>query len=165
MAIADTDIIFRLSGGAANADPALSIGGAKSSVAVTGSTLLDTVSSAEATAGDINYRCFYVHNAHGTLTMIGAKMWIQANTPDADSTVDIGVGAAAVNATETATANEATAPGSVTFVAAVNEAGAIALGDIPAGQHRAVWIRRTENAGQAAVSETATLRVKCDTLP
>ena len=43
MAILTTDIVYRLSGGAANADPALSIGGAKSSVA-SGSTIFDDVS-------------------------------------------------------------------------------------------------------------------------
>lgn len=48
-------------------------------------------------------------------------------------------------------------------VAAANEAGAIALGNIPAGQHRAVWIRRTVNAAAAASNDTATLRVKGDT--
>ena len=51
------DLEYRLSGGAANSDPILSIGGAMSSVEVTGSTLFDTVSSAEAAAGDTEYRC------------------------------------------------------------------------------------------------------------
>jgi len=71
MPIASADIKYRLSGGAANADPLVSLGGAKSSVDA-GSNLLDPVSSSEALAGDIEYRCYYIHNAHATLTLENA---------------------------------------------------------------------------------------------
>ena len=116
MAILTTDIIYRLSGGAANSDPNASLGGAKSSVAA-GSNLFDDKSSAEATAGRIEYRCFYVHNAHASLTYLAPKIWIQTNTPSADTTVDIGLGTSAVNGTEQTVANETTAPVGVTFSA------------------------------------------------
>ena len=162
MPIISTDIKYRLSGGAANADPLLSLGGAKSNTDA-GSNLLDSVSSAEALAGDVEYRCYYVHNAHATLTLENAVAWIQANTPSADTTLDIGVGTSAVNGTEQTVANENTAPAGITFVAAINEAGAVALGNIPPGQHRAVWIRRTVNATAAASNDTATLVAKGDT--
>lgn len=162
MPIISTDIKYRLSGGGANTDPALSLGGAKSSTDAP-SGLLDTVSSVEAAAGDTEYRALYVHNNHGTLTLEGAKLWVQANTPSADTTIEVGVGTSAVNATEQTVANEGVAPSGVTFVAAANEAGAITLGDIPAGQHRAVWIKRIVTAGAVASSDTATLRVKGDT--
>lgn len=162
MPIISTDIKYRLSGGAANTDPLLALGGAKSSTDM-GSNLLDTVTSGEAVAGDVEYRAFYVHNNHGSLTLESAKCWIQANTPSSDTALDIGLGTSAVNANEQTIANESTAPAGVTFSAAVNEAGAISLGNIPAGQHRAVWIRRTVNAGAAASNDTATLRVKGDT--
>ena len=165
MPIVSADIRFRLSGGASNSVHAASIGGAKSSVEADPALLFPTVQSAEAAAGSVKYRCEYIHNAHPTLTMLAAKAWLQSNTPSPDTTLDIGVGAAAVNATETAIANEDTAPAGVTFVAAANEAGAVNLGDIPPGQHRAVWVRRTVNAGAAAyTNDGATLRVKCDTL-
>ena len=80
MAILTTDIIYRLSGGAANSDPAASLGGAKSSTAWV-SGIFDDVSSAEASAGDIEYRCLYVKNAHATLTLYSATVWISTNTP------------------------------------------------------------------------------------
>lgn len=163
MPIVSGDIIYRLSGGAANADQNASLGGAKSSTAASAS-LFDNVDSAEAAAGDIEYRCFYVHNAHATLTMLGAKCWIQTNTPSGDTTLDIGLGTSAVNATEQTVANEGAAPAGVTFSAAANEGAAIALGDIPPSQHRAVWVRRTVTAAAAAFSDSATLRTKCDTL-
>lgn len=86
MAIISTDIQYRLSGGAGNSDPAASLGGAKSSVTAT--NYFDDVSSAEATSGDVEYRCIYVHNNHGTLTLIGSKIWIQTNTPSSDTTVE-----------------------------------------------------------------------------
>lgn len=98
MAIVSTDIQYRLSGGAANSDPALSLGGVKSSTAA--SNYFDDVSSAEASAGDTEYRCVYVHNAHATLTLIGAKVFIQTNTPSGDTDVAIGLGSSAINGTE-----------------------------------------------------------------
>lgn len=162
MPIISTDIKYRLSGGSANTDPAASLGGAKSSTDAP-SGLLDTVSSGEAASGDTEYRAIYVHNAHATLTLEAAKLWIQANTPSADTTLEVGLGTSAVNATEQTVANEGVAPSGVTFVAAADEAGAISLGDIPAGQHRAVWIKRIVTAGAAASNDTANLRVKGDT--
>jgi len=162
MAITSTDIKYRLSGGGGNTDPALSLGGAKSSTEMS-SSLFDNVASGEASAGDVEYRAIYVHNAHATLTLEAAKIWIQANTPSADTTLDIGVGTSAVNATEQTVANEGVAPSGVTFSAAADEAGSVSLGDIPAGQHRAVWIRRTVTAGAVASNDTANLRVKGDT--
>jgi hypothetical protein len=162
MAIQSTDIQYRLSGGASNASPAASLGGAKSSNAVP-AAIFDDVSSAEAAAGDTEYRCVYVHNAHASLTLIGAVLFILANTPSTSTTVDIGVGTSAVNATEQSVADESTAPSGVTFAAAANQAAGIALGDIPAGQSRAVWVRRTISAGAAAVNDTFSLRVAGDT--
>lgn len=163
MPIINTEIQYRLSGGAANSNPDASLGGAKSSVAA-GTNLFDAVSSAEGAAGDVEYRCFYVHNANATLTMENAVVWIQANTPSADTQLAIAVGSSAINGTEQTVANEGTAPTGLTaFSEAANEGAAVALGNIPPGQHRAVWVRRTVNAGAAASNDTATLRVKCDT--
>ena len=166
MPITSTDIKFRLSGGGSNTDPNASLGGAKSSTEIgTGlHNLFDLVSSAETTAGDTEYRCFYVHNAHATLALENAVIYIQSNTPSADTSVEIAVGSAAVNGTEQTVANESTAPTGVTFSSAANLGAALALGNIPAGQHRAVWVKRIVNAGAAAYNDDqATLRVQGDT--
>lgn len=163
MAIISTDIQYRLSGGAANSDPLLSLGGAKSSVAA--SNYFDDVSSAEAAAGDVEYRCIYVHNNHGSLTLQGAKIWIQTQTPSGDTDVAIGLGTSAVNGTETAVGGESTAPGGVAFTQPSSFAGGLTIGDIPFGQHKAVWVRRTVNASAAAFSDSFTLRVQGDTNP
>lgn len=164
MAILTTDIVIRLSGGAANSDPNASLGGAKSSV-VAGSNLFDDKSSAEAAVGRVEYRCFYVHNAHASLTYLSPKIWVQTNTPSADTTVDIGLGTSAVNGTEQTVANETTAPTGVTFSAPSSFAAGLAMSDIPAGQSMAVWVRLTVNAGAAAVADSFTLQVQGDSNP
>lgn len=165
MAIASSDIKYRLSGGASNTDPADSLGGAESSTDA-GSGIFDNVSSAEAAVGDTEYRCVYVKNNHGSLTLQGAKIWIQTNTPSADTAVEIGLGSTAVGTgNEQTVADEQTAPSGVTFSSAANEGAALSIGDIPNGSHKAVWIKRTVTAAAAAANDAFTLRVKGDTLP
>jgi len=166
MPIISTDIKYRLSGGASNTDPNASIGGIKSSTEVGAGlhNLFDIVGSAETTAGDTEYRCIYVHNAHATLALQNAVIWVQTNTPASDTTVDIGLGTSAVNGTEQTVANESTAPSGVTFSAPATEGAALSIGNIPAGQHKAVWVRRTISAAAAANNlDNVVLRVKGDT--
>jgi len=156
MPIVSSDIVERLSGGASNSDPNASLGGAKSSTAVTDNTthnLWDVVSSAESSSGEDEYRCIYVHNAHGSLTLQSAKVWIQTNTPSSDTSVEIGLGTSAVNGTEQTVANENTAPTSVTFSTAAGEGNALSIGNIPSGQHKAIWIKRHINASAAAAND------------
>lgn len=170
MAIVAGDIKYRLSGGAANADPNASLGGAKSSVEVTDNVdnnLFDDVSGAEHTAGDVEYRCIYIHNGHGSLTLLNAVAWIDTDTIGADSDISIAVGTAAINAQEQGpVANEGTAPSGVSWSdAAVSRATGLALGDIPFGQHKAVWIRRTISAGSTPqAADTCAVRAGGDTL-
>src|ERR1041384_8348119 len=168
MAIVSSDIKIFLSGGSGNSDPNASIGGVKSTATeVTDNTLnnlFDDVSGTESNAGDTEYRMVYVVNNHGTLTAQNFRVYISSNTSSADDTFDIGPAAAGLNATETAVANENTAPASVSFSAPTTYAGGIDLGNIPAGQRYGLWIRRTVNAGEAANdSDSATLKYDCDT--
>lgn len=164
MPIDTSEVQYRLSGGAANSDPTLSIGGTKSSVAA-GANIFDDVPSAEASAGRTEYRLVYVHNADPALTLLGAKVWIQTNTPSPGTDVSIGLAAAGLNGTETAVANETTAPAGVAFTQPGTFAGGLTLGDVPNGQHYGVWIRRVVTAGAAAFADSFTLRVQGDTNP
>jgi hypothetical protein len=97
MAITASDIEYRLSGGAANTSPAAALGGAMSTAGggvITSAALnnlWDDVSGAEAAAGDIEYRCIYVKNAHGSLTWQSVVIWIDSLTSDADTEFDIGL--------------------------------------------------------------------------
>lgn len=163
MPIVNTDIKYRLSGGASNTLPGSSLGGAKSSTEVS-TDLFDDVSSGEASAGDTEYRCIYVHNAHGSLTMESTKIWIQANTPSTDTAITIGLGTSAINSTEQTVGDESTAPSGVSFSAPSAEGSALSIGNIPFGQHKAVWVKRVVNSSSAAYNnDNFTLRVKCDT--
>lgn len=166
MSIIAGDFTFRLSGGAANSNANAALGGAKSSTAVGSAVdaLFDAVSAAEALAGRVEYRCIYLHNANGTDTMTSARVWVDANTPLAGTTLDIGVGTAAVNGTEQTVANETTAPSGVSFSAPGSAGTGLALGNIPAGQHKAVWLRRTVTAGAgASANDSWALGFDCET--
>lgn len=167
MSIITADFVTRLSGGAANAVGNASLGGAKSSTAMSSTVdqLFDAVSAAQAAAGLIEYRCVYLHNANSADTMTAAVVFISANTPLAGTTLDIGVGTSAVNGTEQTIANESTAPTSVTFSAPSTAGTGLTLGDLPAGQHRAIWLRRTITAGSgSSASDTFTLGYQAETI-
>jgi len=164
MPIQSSDIAYRLSGGASNSVQSAALGGAKSSN-LASSAIFPDLSGAQCSAGVVLYRCIYVHNGHSTLTALGATLWVQTNTLSPDTTADVGVGTSAINGTEQTVASETTAPTGVTFSAPTTYGSGLALGDIPAGQHRAVWLRLTVNAGAATYSDGLTLRMQCDTLP
>jgi len=167
MPIITTDIKFYLSGGGANADVDASLGGVISSVEITSAALhnlFDVVSSAETSAGDIEYRCIYVKNTHGSLSLTDAAAWISSNTLSGDTNADIGLGSGAVNTTEQTVANESTAPGSVSFSAPANQGAGLSIGDIAPGEHKAIWIRRTVSAAASAYSnDSMTVNVGGDT--
>jgi hypothetical protein len=162
MAIQPTDLKIRLSGGAANASAAASLGGARSSTLAPAS-LFATVQPSESAAGVVKYRCTYVCNDHATLTAQNAVAWLPANTPSTSTLLEIGVGTAAVNGVEQSVADENTAPAGVTFVPAASYAAGVALGSIPPAQGRALWERLTVSAGATARADGATLRVTVDT--
>lgn len=166
MAIVAADLDFHLSGGSGNSSTDASLGGAISTTQIgTGvHNLFDQVGSAESSAGDTEYRCFYVKNAHGTLALQAAKIWITSNTPSTSTAVRIALGTSAVNGTEQTIGNESTAPSGVTWSTAVDEANALSIGDIPAGEHKAIWVERVITAGAGAYDDDqATIRVKGDT--
>lgn len=167
MAIVPGDIDFRLSGGAANADVNASLGGAKSSVEIVAATLhnlFDQVSGDEGDAGDIEYRCFYIHNSHGSLSLQNAVIWIETQTPSGDSAIAIALAGEGLNATAETIVDESTAPAGESFTAPATKGAGLSLGTIPAGQHYAVWVRRTITAAAAAYdNDSVLIRVEGDT--
>lgn len=167
MAIISSEISYRLSGGAANSNTSLSLGSTKSSTAITTATinnLFDNVTGDEAAAGSTEYRCVYIHNGNVSLTWEAVKIWIDTNTPSPGTDCSIALGSSAVNGTEQTVASETTAPASVTFSQPANKAAGLLIGDIPAGQHKAIWIRRVVTAGAAAYnSDSVIIRAEGDT--
>jgi hypothetical protein len=60
-------------------------------------------------------------------------------------------------------ANEKTAPSGVTFTRPTSKATGLALGDLPAGQYRGVWIRRTIEEDAGPINDSGSFRVEGDT--
>jgi len=180
MPVTATDIQFFLSGGATNADPNASLGGAISNTAITSGSLnnlFDDVSGAEASAGRTEYRCLYVKNASPTSNLVAnITAWVEgatatSNTVASGAVIDIGfnptvgVGDGTTTGVASTVANETTAPTGVTFSSATQGAPLSLPAPINAGQVLAIWIRRTVPAGASAANDSATLMVKGDSGP
>jgi hypothetical protein len=176
MPIVAGDIDFHLSGvaDAENADPNAALGGVLSSVQIVDATLhnlFDVVSGIESRDGDIEYRCFYVRNAHATLTLMNPEIWIQTNTPHANTTIAIGldpagVGDGSVTGVADTIVDEEEAPDGVTFFTPTGEGDGLEFpADLAPGEVMAVWARRTVTLGATALNvDNAVLRVQGETL-
>ncbi len=166
MAIVAADIDYKLSGGAANADGNLSIGGVLSAndMGEALHDLFDVVGSSEASAGDTEYRCIYIQNNHGTITAQNIKAFILSQTTSPDTSFEIGLGVAGANTAEATIADENTAPASVVFSAPADDASGLDIPDLAPGDYFGLWIKRIVNAASAAFNaDTASLRVSVDT--
>lgn len=163
---AASDITFMLTEGSGpgntnSSTPNSSLGGFISTTAIdlvsTDNNLFDDVSDAEATAGDVEYRCVMVANNHASETAVGMIVWNSSSTAGG-ATEEIGVDTTAASLLSSASAqaltvaNESTAPTGVTFSAAASEGAAISLGNIPALSCRAYWIKRSVAASTSAAS-------------
>lgn len=155
MAILTTDLKYYQSGGAGNTTPDNSLGGIISTTEVADGALhglFDIVDSAESTSGDTEYRCIYLKNT-SALTLLGAYIYVSSNTTSTDTSISIALGSSAVNGTEQTVGNESTKPvGLEAFSTAAGSGNAITIGDIPAGQTKALWLERTVDAAAVAFS-------------
>lgn len=168
MPIVASDLKIRLSGGSANSDPNASLGGAKSSVEVVDNTLhniFDIVSGSESLAGDIEYRGIYLHNGHGSLTAQNVRVYISSPTTSTADEWDIALAGEGLNATmETIAAGGKTGPVGESFSRPSTYATGLNAGNIPAGQHYGIWLRRTVNAAAPAIDNNSiTINYDCDT--
>ena len=167
MPIVESDVQYRLSGGAGNSDPNLSLGGVMSSTAIVSATLhnlFDAVSSAERSAGDTEYRGFYALQNHASITGTAVVVWIEGETAGG-ATAAIALAAEAVNVTMATIANESTAPASVTFSAPTTKATGLSIGSVPAGQFKGIWVRRTVPVNADVLSaDTVQIRIEGDTV-
>ncbi len=163
MAIVATDLKFYLSGGGSNTDPDAALGGAIST-AQASSNLLDDIGTAEAAAGESEYRALFVKNTNATDTAYATKIWIASNTIATSTALQIALADEGVANTIETVANEGTAPTGPTFDDAEDEANALTIGDLAPGEAHGIWIKRTVSATTVAfANDTATLRVKANT--
>lgn len=178
MPIAGSDILMKLSiktGSAGNSsaqsDVNASLGKYISTTQITTAVvnnLFDNVTGDENAASDVEYRCFFIHNAHATLTLIDPKVWISAEVAGGavvaigiDTTAASAIGSSSAQALEVT--DESTAPSGVSFSSPTTKGAGLSLGDLPAGQTRAVWVRRTAANTSAVNSDGATVSVEGDT--
>lgn len=155
MAILSTDLKAYLSGGAGNTDPNASLGGTISTTQIIDAALndmFDSVSGDEASAGDVEYRAFYIKNTHATLTWVGPKVWISQQTPGADDIL-IGIEASS-GSPQQSVANESTAPSAptISFSAPSTKATGLALGNMAPSVVYMIWIKRNVPAATGAYS-------------
>lgn len=178
MAIVPGDILIKLSttaGAAGNttaqADPNASLGKYISTTQLVDATLhnlFDPVTGDENAASEAEYRCVFVHNNHATLTLTAPVVWVSSETAggavaalSVDTTATSAVGASAAQAKQVA--DENTAPATQAFSAPTTKATGLALGDIPAGSVKAIWIRRTAANTAALDADGVVIRVEGDT--
>lgn len=161
MSVAASDIKIRYSVGSGSAGNTVagtaagSLGKYISTTDVAGSTNLfyDDVSSAEALAGDTEYRCVFVYNAHATDSALNVNVQIVSEVSGGgvtsatlDNIATSAVGSASAQSNGPVT-DENTAPTGVgSFVTT-----ALAIGTLLAGQCKAVWLKRVVSASTAAI--------------
>lgn len=146
MAIAANEIEFYKSTGG--------LGGAITGDVISSGTienLFDNVTSAEATAGDIEYRCFYVKNSNAADTLTLGEIFINTNTPSADSDVSIALDPAGVNGDAVTIANESAIPDGPVFSQPLT-GSALSLGSLGPSHYYPIWVRRNISVGAAAIN-------------
>lgn len=158
MPIADTDIILLLSttAGAAG-DTNTSTPGASLGKYVSTTTIDDDVegelftaaSGAQNAASTVQYQCVFVKNAHATLTLTGAKIYVESEVSGGGS-IAIAIDSTAKSDADSSSAqalqiaNDTTAPaGPLSFSTPTTEGAALTLGDLAPDEVKAVWCRRT----------------------
>lgn len=131
--------------------------------------LFDDISGTENQANTVDYRCEFIHNAHASLTLLAPVAWISSEVAggasialSVDTTAASAIGSASAQAKEIA--NETTAPTSQTFSAPTTKGAGLALSDIPSGQCKALWWRRTAANTVAVSNDGATVTIEGDTL-
>lgn len=177
MAITATDLLFKFSvttGAAGNTvagTAAGSLGKYVSTTQITDATLhnlFDVVTGDENAASDVEYRGYFLHNAHATLTLLAPVLWIASETAggaaaalSVDTTAALAVGSASVQMKTIV--DEQTAPASQTFSSPTTKAAGLAMSDVAATFVKGIWVRRTAANSAALDTDGAVFRVEGDT--
>jgi hypothetical protein len=131
--------------------------------------LFDVITGAENAASEAEYRAIYVLNNHATLTAENVVAYIPTQVAGG-AVAAIAIDNIAVSAKGTSSAqgaeiaDENTAPTGVGAFSAPSTAGTgLAIGNLPPGQGRMVWIRRTAANTAAVDADGFTLEFYLDT--
>lgn len=145
-------VTFRYSGGAANDDEALSIGGAESSEGGVEAEGLDgflfnvlpDFDRPDAIAGKVIYRGFYAHlENNGFAAPADLTVWLEDLDLVTGVMVAIGLSPQGPGGTMQSLASETTAPTGVSFSTPTAEVDALTLGETAAEEGAPVWVRVT----------------------
>lgn len=178
MPIVASDVLFKLSintgpgNSTAQGDPNDSLGRFMSSTQITSASLhnlFDKITGDENAASDVEYRVFFVHNAHASLTWENAVAWL-SNEVAGGANAAIGLdttGNVAYNSASPQTVarptDENTAPAGITFSSPTSKPTGLSIGNLPAGQVRAIWVRRSATNSSAVDSDGADITIAGDT--
>lgn len=173
MPIVEADLIHRLSGGVANTDPNLALGGDMSTdpggviVSDTDNNDMDDITSTEAAAGIVIYRGYFYSNevTSAVLTWIGPVFWIESQTSSGDTDVSIAIADELKNLAMEVLANEETAPSGPSFTQPANKAAGLAIDDLDQNDFRGHWVRYNVSAAALSTLDQYTIRAEGDTLP
>jgi len=165
MPITSADILLKLAttaGAAGNSNastPNASLGKYISTTQIVDATLnnlFDNVSGDENAANTVDYRCIFIHNAHGSLSWTSVVAFLLSEVAGG-TVLAIGVDPTAASAIGSASAqavtiaNETTAPAGVTFSSPVDAGSGIVIGTIAPGQCKAIWVKRTASNTTAEI--------------
>lgn len=179
MPITAAELLYKGSSSGATSGNTTSNGGPNTNLGkyATAGTLTDAtlnnlfadVTGDENAASNVDYQCLFLHNNNASITLQNAVAWISAETAGGancaigvDPTAPSAVGSATAQAVTIASKN--TAPSGVTFSAPTTKATGLSLGNIGAGQVKAIWIRRTATNSAAFNNDSVTVRVEGDTI-
>jgi hypothetical protein len=173
MSVAASDMLVRYSVGSGSAgnstagtrDTSLGKYMSTTNVGASPNVFFDDVASAEASAGDTEYRCVFVYNSHATDSALNVTVQIVsevsgggATTAALDNIAASSAGSASAQAAGPVT-DENTAPTGVGTFGTT----ALTIGTLAAGQCKAVWLKRTVPASTAAMTgDGFTFRVQFD---
>lgn len=177
MPVAAADMLYKLSvvaaaGNTTVSTPNSSLGDQISTTQITDNTLnnlFDDVAGDENAASESEYRCFFIHNAHATLSATNIRVYLLSEVSGGAS-LAIGVDPTAASAIGSGSAqavtvaDENTAPAGVAFTSPTTVGSAINVGDLAPGQCRAVWVRRTAANSAALANDGGVFRVVWESL-
>lgn len=115
--------------------------------------LFDDISIVEEASGDVEYRAFYILNAHASDVMVAATAFVAvAGQPTGNDTLAIGldpagIGDGSVSGIMVSIVDESTAPVGVVFTAPTTVGTGLVIGNLSAGDAAGIWIQRTVPAG------------------
>lgn len=178
MSIITAEILYKTSivTGAAGNAAAQAVAGSSLGKYISTSQIVDAtlnnlfpdVTGDENAASNIDYQCMFVHNSNASLTWTSPFVWLSAEVAGGvttaiavDTTAASAIGSAGAQAVTIA--NKNTAPAAQTFTAPTTKGTGIALGSLPNGQCKGIWVRRTAANTAAVANDGVTIRVEGDT--